>query len=93
MYAVENVVLGGAGTDNAGLQLTVGSPLVQDMVPVAEIDTIRTDMFWGTFRASMKLSAVPGTCAAFFWVCLRIPIFRVGATALERLRRFPVLQQ
>ncbi|KAL2164094.1 hypothetical protein VTH06DRAFT_3308 [Thermothelomyces fergusii] len=37
------------------------------MVPVAELDTRRLDMMWGTFRAMMKVSPVAGTCAAFFW--------------------------
>jgi hypothetical protein len=65
---------GGDGRDKqqdggvVGLQLVVGSSLVQDMVPVAEIDTQRLDFFYGTFRASMKVTDVPGTCAAFFWV-------------------------
>lgn len=55
-----------------GLALTVRSQLVDDMVPGAEIDTRRLDVFWGTFRASMKLSGSPGTCAAFFWVGHRV---------------------
>ncbi|KAL2258269.1 hypothetical protein VTK26DRAFT_8503 [Humicola hyalothermophila] len=82
MFAVENVFGyhddGGeeGGTSEAeswngersrGLKLLVGSRLVDGMVPVAEIDTQRLDIFWGTFRASMKLTDVPGTCAAFFW--------------------------
>jgi hypothetical protein len=46
----------------------VKSDLVDGMVPVAELDTRRLDLFYGTFRASMKVTSVPGTCAAFFWV-------------------------
>ncbi len=73
MFAVESVkvksgVQGQGENDEAGLQLVVGSRLVQGMVPVAEVDTHRLDMHWGTFRASMKLTDIPGTCAAFFWV-------------------------
>jgi hypothetical protein len=54
---------------DAGVQLRV-SPLVSeiDMVPVAELDTSRRDIHWGSFRAGMKLTKVEGTCAAFFWV-------------------------
>jgi hypothetical protein len=63
MTAVDNVAAG-AGA----LTLTVRSNLVQDMVPTAEIDSTRLDLLWGTFRAGMKLSSIPGTCAAFFWV-------------------------
>lgn len=52
-----------------GLQLLVrGGIPVDGMVSVAEIDSSRTDMFWGSYRASLKLTALPGTCAAFFWV-------------------------
>lgn len=57
------------GEGSTGLKLVVRSQLVNDMVPVAEIDTQRLDILWGTFRASMKITDIPGTCAAFFWVC------------------------
>ncbi|KAK3379324.1 concanavalin A-like lectin/glucanase domain-containing protein [Lasiosphaeria ovina] len=74
MFALGNVVdtaagAAGGGNDEEGaaLQLVVGSQLVDGMVPVAELDTRRLDLFWGTFRASMKLPRTPGTCAAFFW--------------------------
>ncbi|KAK3950900.1 concanavalin A-like lectin/glucanase domain-containing protein [Pseudoneurospora amorphoporcata] len=50
-----------------GLQLLVRKDLVDGMVPVAEVDTARLDLSYGTFRASMKLTDIPGTCAAFFW--------------------------
>lgn len=66
MFAVDNVDAG-EGADE-GLQLLVRGQEVDDMVPGAEIDTARTDVLWGTFRASMKLTSVSGTCAAFFWV-------------------------
>ncbi|KAK3375379.1 glycoside hydrolase family 16 protein [Podospora didyma] len=81
MFAVDNVAtnpmqidnadsgrLGAEGSeDSAGLQLIVRRELVEEMVPVAEIDTHRLDMFWGSFRASMRMTNVSGTCAAFFW--------------------------
>jgi hypothetical protein len=63
MFVVDNVA-----SSDAGLQLKVQAQAVDGMVPVAEIDTSRLDVFWGTFRASMKLTNVSGTCAAFFWV-------------------------
>lgn len=53
----------------AGMQLVVGGQRKGEMVAVAEIDTTRKDMLLGSYRASMRLSDVPGTCAAFFWVC------------------------
>ncbi|GAB1320133.1 Glycoside hydrolase family 16 protein [Madurella fahalii] len=73
MFDVENVVAhsiydqGGEEKDLPGLKLIVKKDLVGGMVPVAEIDTQRLDLFWGTFRASMKMTDVLGTCAAFFW--------------------------
>ena len=70
LFAPDNVasVDPSSSPGGGGLALTVRSQLVDDMVPGAEIDTKRLDVFWGTFRASMKLSGSPGTCAAFFWV-------------------------
>ncbi|KAK5663978.1 hypothetical protein OQA88_190 [Cercophora sp. LCS_1] len=64
MFDVRNI---GLGSQEEGLVLTVGSTTVQAMVPVAEIATRRLDMLWGTFRASIKITDVPGTCTAFFW--------------------------
>jgi hypothetical protein len=52
-----------------GLKLVVRSDVVDGMVPVAEVATRRLDLLYGSFRASMKISDIPGTCAAFFWVC------------------------
>ena len=53
-----------------GLQLIVRQDPIDGMVPVAEVDTARLDLSYGTFRASMKLTDIPGTCAAFFWVSI-----------------------
>ncbi|KAK4208249.1 hypothetical protein QBC37DRAFT_239874, partial [Rhypophila decipiens] len=53
---------------SAGLLLEVKAALVDDMVPGAEIATTRTDMFYGTYRARIKVNCLPGSCAAFFWV-------------------------
>lgn len=53
-----------------GLQLIVRQDLVDGMVPTAEVDSARLDLSYGTFRASIKLTDIPGTCAAFFWVSI-----------------------
>ncbi|OIW34004.1 concanavalin A-like lectin/glucanase [Coniochaeta ligniaria NRRL 30616] len=67
MFVVDNVASGSTGTEK-GLQLIVqGQNVEENMVPGAEIDTEREDVLWGTFRAGLKLTSIPGTCAAFFW--------------------------
>ena len=70
MFVIENVV----SEKEKGLQLVVQGQNVDDMVPVAELDSERVDVFYGTFRASMKLTSTPGTCAAFFWVSRPEPL-------------------
>ncbi|KAL6894947.1 glycoside hydrolase family 16 protein [Trichoderma evansii] len=50
-----------------GIALVVSSTLTNDSVPVAELDSARMDMVFGSYRAGMKLTPVNGTCAAFFW--------------------------
>ena len=80
MFTVDNVHsgFGAQGYDDmdrgsdGGLHLMVQSSQVDDMVPTAEIDSSRIDLWWGSFRAAMKLTDIPGTCAAFFWV--RMPV-------------------
>lgn len=57
---------------HAGVELSVGSDIVNGAVPVAEMDSVRQDIYWGSFRASIKMTAVKGTCAAFFWVGARV---------------------
>ncbi|KAF9875647.1 hypothetical protein CkaCkLH20_07028 [Colletotrichum karsti] len=52
---------------DAGLQLLVESSTRDGLVPGAEIDTVRNDLQYGSFRAMMKVPDVAGTCAAFFW--------------------------
>jgi hypothetical protein len=52
-----------------GVQMIVDGGVPKDgNVKTAEMDSNRTDMIWGTYRASLKLSPIVGTCAAFFWV-------------------------
>ncbi|KAL7814906.1 family 16 glycoside hydrolase [Trichoderma aethiopicum] len=50
-----------------GIALVVGSTLVDEAIPTAELASARKDMFFGSYRAGMKLTPVNGTCAAFFW--------------------------
>jgi hypothetical protein len=51
-----------------GLELYVRKVKPGDeYVSVAEVDSKRTDMLYGTFRAGLKVTDVNGTCSAFFW--------------------------
>lgn len=51
-----------------GLQFFVsGGVPANGYVQTAELDSGRVDLLWGTYRAAMKLTLVPGTCSAFFW--------------------------
>ncbi|KAI5793325.1 concanavalin A-like lectin/glucanase domain-containing protein [Geopyxis carbonaria] len=51
-----------------GLQLICrGGDPKDGVVPVGEIKTRRNDMLYGSFRASMAVSAVNGTAGAFFF--------------------------
>ncbi|KAM4055378.1 glycosyl hydrolases family 16 domain-containing protein [Hirsutella rhossiliensis] len=56
-----------AAADAVGVELRVGSAVANGAIPVAEIDSAALDMHYGSYRAGMKLTAVHGTCAAFFW--------------------------
>lgn len=55
---------------DAALQLHVSGKLDEDMVSVAEIDSRGADLQYGSYRTSMQLTDVPGTCAAFMWVSI-----------------------
>lgn len=75
-YMPENAftVTAGDADDSStaiGLRLRVNGTVDDGMVSSAEVDSVREDVMHGTFRASMKLPRVPGTCAAFFWVSPR----------------------
>lgn len=60
-------VLGG----DPGLQMYVRGGVPTDgHIPTSETVSSRTDMLYGSFRASMKLTPVLGTCSSFFWVSL-----------------------
>ncbi len=55
-------------TGDRMLQLVVNSAPRGEYIIGAELDTERLDLFYGTFRASMKVTEISGTCPAFFWV-------------------------
>ncbi|CAN8096897.1 unnamed protein product [Discula destructiva] len=65
MMAVENV----ESVAGSGLEITLRGEqaLVEGMVQGGEIDSARRDLFYGTFRSSMKLTGVSGTVSAFFY--------------------------
>lgn len=69
---IEDVnVWAGEGSDGgtAGLELAVDSEIVEEAVQGGQIASTGGDYFYGSYRASMKITAVEGTCSAFFWVC------------------------
>lgn len=79
IYSLDNVqsntiedksVYAGEGRNGnaAGLQLQVGGRLLNDMVTVSEVATANLHHTYGTYRASIRVTDVPGTCTAFFWV-------------------------
>ncbi|KAL8744672.1 MAG: hypothetical protein Q9190_003094 [Brigantiaea leucoxantha] len=57
---------GRAKSGDPGLQLFVKPP-VNGAVPISELVTSRTDMLYGSYRAALKYTAVPGTCGGFFF--------------------------
>lgn len=65
----ESAASNGDDDGNDGVALVVGSTVANEAIPVAELDSARSDMHHGSYRAGMKLTPVNGTCAAFFWVC------------------------
>ncbi|KFA52775.1 hypothetical protein S40293_01005 [Stachybotrys chartarum IBT 40293] len=66
-FLPDNIKIHRTEDDDTGLGLRVARGTDSEFVPVAEIDTSRVDLLWGSYRAGMKLSGVEGTCAAFFW--------------------------
>ena len=54
--------------ENGLLLKVLSKPTTWGAIPSAEIDSRRVDLQWGSYRASLKLPAVTGTCSAFFWV-------------------------
>ncbi|KAG6009562.1 hypothetical protein E4U43_008701 [Claviceps pusilla] len=71
-YAGPNIAgdqdLNGDIKSQRAMGLRVGSTLTEvGAITAAEIDSTRMDMFWGSYRVTMKLTRASGTCAAFFW--------------------------
>ncbi|KAJ5136933.1 glycoside hydrolase family 16 protein [Penicillium atrosanguineum] len=65
-YTLENPTTSQLGGD-AGLQLWVRSDIQSNgLVPCGQVKTVRDDIQYGSFRTSMKLTSVNGTCSAFF---------------------------
>ena len=58
----------GRSGGDAGLHFVVENAPNDDMVRGAEIATDRLDLSYGSYRAGIKITNVPGTCSAFFWV-------------------------
>lgn len=65
MMAVDNVI----SSEGEGLQIIVrAGDITDNMVQGGEIDSLRRDLLYGTFRSSVKLTDASGTVSAFFWV-------------------------
>lgn len=69
MFAVDNVETQHEVNGN-GLQITVRSDEVEGLLSGGEIDSSRLDVYYGTFRSSLRLTDVSGTVSAFFWVSI-----------------------
>ncbi|KAK2627352.1 hypothetical protein QTJ16_003318 [Diplocarpon rosae] len=58
----------GENGGDPGLQLSVQAGVSQDgFTSCAQMNSVRDDMLWGSYRALLKLPLVSGTCSAFFW--------------------------
>lgn len=67
-YTLEDPTASQLGGD-AGLQLWVRGDIQSNgLVPGGQVKTTRDDIQYGSFRTSMKLTSVNGTCSAFFSV-------------------------
>jgi hypothetical protein len=98
-----NVIPNPSGNDQTKPQIgTNGSPAGIELfvrklqgnsqyVGVAEIDSARTDMFYGSFRAGINVPKTKGTCAAFFWYVVLLSKFYY--TRLRRTRYFNDTQE
>jgi hypothetical protein len=62
----ESPSMQGAGVDS-GLQLIVRSQITNGLVSVAQIQSKRDDVQFGSFRTFMKTTSISGTCASHFW--------------------------
>lgn len=67
---VKNLTAGSEGINGgpSGIELYVRKVNQGERyVPVAELDSYRSDMLYGSFRAAFQTTKINGTCAAFFW--------------------------
>lgn len=70
----ENIILNplkrsGARDSDAGLQMIVRGGIPRGgFIPMAELATVRNDFLYGSFRAGIKHTGIPGTCSTIFWV-------------------------
>lgn len=65
-----------------GVQLSVGAGVPQNgFVQVAQMNSVREDLLFGTYRALLKMASGPGTCTSFFWVSHPVPEFPSGDDA------------
>jgi hypothetical protein len=56
-----------------GVQLSVGAGIPQNgYVQVAQMNSVREDLLFGTYRALLKITPVAGTCSSFFWVSISL---------------------
>ena len=56
-----------------GVQLSVSGGVPPNaFVQVAQMNSVRQDLLFGTYRALIKATSVPGTCTAFFWVSISL---------------------
>jgi hypothetical protein len=59
-----------------GVQLSVGSGIpANGYVQVAQMNSVREDLLFGTYRALLKMTPLAGTCTSFFWVSIRLSLF------------------
>lgn len=69
---------------NPGVELIVNGGVPSDgYVDMGQIDSARMDLLWGSYRASLKLPAINGTCSAFFWVCSITSVSVAAANCYE----------
>ncbi|KAL8781945.1 MAG: hypothetical protein Q9213_005784 [Squamulea squamosa] len=69
-YNLQNVISNPLtrSSGDPGLQLFVRGPTVKPAaVSTAELITKRVDMHYGSYRAAIKYTTVPGTCGSMFW--------------------------
>lgn len=89
MFTVDNVETQNEANGD-GLQISVRSGEVDGLLSGGEVDSARLDVFYGTFRSSLRLTNVSGTVSAFFWVSVLYPscVTRLSRTVEEFVLTF-----